>query len=255
MVGSCTNGSWHDMASVAGVVRGRRVHPSVSFVLFPGSHRILETMAREGLLADLLAAGRHGLRVDLRLVRGHRPRARRRHQEPARVQPQLPGAQRREGRRGLSLLVGGGGGLGADRRHHRSAHARRRARRARCRRSSRPRWSASWRPTAAARSCAARTSSRCRWASRWPRRSRRRCCSSSATRSRPTTSRRPARRPRLPLERAGHRRVLASSTSTPSSWRARRRPGAASSWAARPTARAPRARWRRWRRCTSACAR
>jgi aconitate hydratase len=57
MVGSCTNGSWHDMASVVGVVRGRRVHPSISFVVFPGSHRILETMAREGLLADLLATG------------------------------------------------------------------------------------------------------------------------------------------------------------------------------------------------------
>ncbi|MBI4593801.1 MAG: aconitate hydratase [Candidatus Rokubacteria bacterium] len=57
MVGSCTNGSWHDMASVTEVVRGRRVHPSVSFVLFPGSHRILDSMAREGLLADLLAAG------------------------------------------------------------------------------------------------------------------------------------------------------------------------------------------------------
>ena len=57
MVGSCTNGSWHDMASVVGVVRERRVHPSVSFVVFPGSHRILETMAREGLLADLLATG------------------------------------------------------------------------------------------------------------------------------------------------------------------------------------------------------
>ena len=57
MVGSCTNGSWHDMASVTDVVRGRRVHPSISFVLFPGSHRILQTMAREGLLTDLLAAG------------------------------------------------------------------------------------------------------------------------------------------------------------------------------------------------------
>ncbi|PYN61898.1 MAG: aconitate hydratase [Candidatus Rokuibacteriota bacterium] len=38
MVGSCTNGSWHDMSSVTGVL-------------------ILETMAREGLLADLLATG------------------------------------------------------------------------------------------------------------------------------------------------------------------------------------------------------
>jgi aconitate hydratase len=42
---------------VVGVVRERRVHPSVSFVVFPGSHRILETMAREGLLTDLLASG------------------------------------------------------------------------------------------------------------------------------------------------------------------------------------------------------
>src|SRR2546421_3723748 len=57
MVGSCTNGSWHDMASVADIVRGRRVHSSVSFVLFPGSHKILETMAREGVLTDLIAAG------------------------------------------------------------------------------------------------------------------------------------------------------------------------------------------------------
>jgi aconitate hydratase len=57
MVGSCTNGSWHDMSSVAAVLRGRSVHPSVSFVLFPGSHRILETMARQGPLADLISAG------------------------------------------------------------------------------------------------------------------------------------------------------------------------------------------------------
>ena len=56
-VGSCTNGSWHDMAQVTSVVRGRRVHPNVSFVLFPGSHRILATMAREALLTDLIAAG------------------------------------------------------------------------------------------------------------------------------------------------------------------------------------------------------
>jgi aconitate hydratase len=57
MVGSCTNGSWEDMWAVAEVLRGGRVHAATSFVLFPGSHRILETMAREGLLADLLAAG------------------------------------------------------------------------------------------------------------------------------------------------------------------------------------------------------
>jgi aconitate hydratase len=57
LVGSCTNGSWEDMYAVTQVVKGRRVSPSVSFVLFPGSHRILEVMAREGLVTDLLAAG------------------------------------------------------------------------------------------------------------------------------------------------------------------------------------------------------
>jgi aconitate hydratase len=56
-VGSCTNGSWHDMVQVTNVVRGKRVHPSISFVLFPGSHRILETMAHERVLADLISAG------------------------------------------------------------------------------------------------------------------------------------------------------------------------------------------------------
>jgi len=57
MVGSCTNSSWEDMQAVARVLEGRKVAPAVSFVVFPGSHRILEVMAREGLLATLLAAG------------------------------------------------------------------------------------------------------------------------------------------------------------------------------------------------------
>ena len=57
MVGSCTNSSWEDMQAVTRVLEGRKVAPSVSFVVFPGSHRILEVMAREGLLAPLLAAG------------------------------------------------------------------------------------------------------------------------------------------------------------------------------------------------------
>ena len=57
MVGSCTNSSWEDMQAVTRVLEGRTVAPSVSLVVFPGSHRILEVMAREGLLATLLAAG------------------------------------------------------------------------------------------------------------------------------------------------------------------------------------------------------
>src|SRR5262249_9936836 len=57
VVGSCTNSSWEDMWAVAHAIRGKRVASMLSLVVFPGSARILEIMAREGLLADLLAAG------------------------------------------------------------------------------------------------------------------------------------------------------------------------------------------------------
>ena len=45
------------MSVVAEVLRGNRIHPDVSFVLFPASQQVLETMARQGLVADLIAAG------------------------------------------------------------------------------------------------------------------------------------------------------------------------------------------------------
>ncbi len=57
VVGSCTNGSWDDMYAVTQIVRGKQVHAPLSVVLFPGSRRVMEAMAREGLTADLLAAG------------------------------------------------------------------------------------------------------------------------------------------------------------------------------------------------------
>lgn len=57
MVGSCTNGSYMDLKAVAQIVRGRRVHPDVTFFVHPSSRLDLEALAREGLLADLIAAG------------------------------------------------------------------------------------------------------------------------------------------------------------------------------------------------------
>jgi aconitate hydratase len=57
IVGSCTNGSWEDMVAFTDIVRGKQMHPSLSGVIFPGSRRVLEAMAREGLVADLLATG------------------------------------------------------------------------------------------------------------------------------------------------------------------------------------------------------
>ncbi len=118
MVGSCTNGSWEDMESVVGVVRGRQ-RASVDLVRrLPGQPPHPRDDGARGAAGRPARRRRDGLGADLRLVRGHRPRPRRRHQEPARVQPQLPGPQRRQGRRDLPLLVGDGRGLRAHRRHH-----------------------------------------------------------------------------------------------------------------------------------------
>jgi aconitate hydratase len=57
MVGSCTNGSYHDLAAVARVMRGRQVDPRVTCVMFPGSMQAAISLARNGHTADLLAAG------------------------------------------------------------------------------------------------------------------------------------------------------------------------------------------------------
>jgi len=57
MVGSCTNGSYTDLQAVARVVKGQRVHPEVFFFIHPSSRTAVELLAREGLLADLIAAG------------------------------------------------------------------------------------------------------------------------------------------------------------------------------------------------------
>ena len=56
-IGSCTNSSLRDFAVVAAILKGRRVHPRTSLVVSPGSRQVLTMIAREGILADLIAAG------------------------------------------------------------------------------------------------------------------------------------------------------------------------------------------------------
>lgn len=57
LIGSCTNSSYRDLKTVALMLRGKGVHPSVSVGLAPGSRQVLMMLAREGLLADLVGAG------------------------------------------------------------------------------------------------------------------------------------------------------------------------------------------------------
>ena len=56
-IGSCTNSSYQDMMRVARIMKGKRVHPDVSLVIGPGSRQVLTMLARNGALADMMAAG------------------------------------------------------------------------------------------------------------------------------------------------------------------------------------------------------
>jgi aconitate hydratase len=56
-IGSCTNSSYVDMVRVARILKGHHAHPNVSFAVAPGSRQVLQMLAREGALADLLGAG------------------------------------------------------------------------------------------------------------------------------------------------------------------------------------------------------
>ncbi|MGB3990826.1 MAG: aconitate hydratase [Acetivibrionales bacterium] len=56
-IGSCTNSSYMDMIKVAKILKGKTVHPDVSLVIAPGSKQVLTMLAKEGALADMVAAG------------------------------------------------------------------------------------------------------------------------------------------------------------------------------------------------------
>lgn len=62
-VGSCTNSSVMDLELAAAILRGKRVHPRVSFTVSPGSKQALTMIARSGALTDLISAGARILEV------------------------------------------------------------------------------------------------------------------------------------------------------------------------------------------------
>ena len=57
LVGSCTNSSYRDLMTLAGALKGKKVHPDVSAGVSPGSRQVFEMIARNGALADLIASG------------------------------------------------------------------------------------------------------------------------------------------------------------------------------------------------------
>lgn len=56
-IGSCTNSSYTDMMKVASILKGKTVCPSVSLCIAPGSKQVLNMLALNGALSDMISAG------------------------------------------------------------------------------------------------------------------------------------------------------------------------------------------------------
>ena len=56
-IGSCTNSSYEDLMKVAKILKGRKVHKDVSLVIAPGSRQVMEMLARNGALGDIISSG------------------------------------------------------------------------------------------------------------------------------------------------------------------------------------------------------
>jgi aconitate hydratase len=57
LIGSCTNSSYRDLKTVALMLRGKKIHPDIEVGVAPGSRQVVEMLAKEGLLGDLVSAG------------------------------------------------------------------------------------------------------------------------------------------------------------------------------------------------------
>ena len=56
-IGSCTNSSLMDMSKVAHILKGKTVHPDVSLSIAPGSKQVLNMLAKNGMLSNMIDAG------------------------------------------------------------------------------------------------------------------------------------------------------------------------------------------------------
>jgi len=57
VVGSCTNSSYADLMMTAKVLKGRRIDNMVEFAVAPGSREVLNMLAENGAMADMISAG------------------------------------------------------------------------------------------------------------------------------------------------------------------------------------------------------
>ncbi|MEN6386297.1 MAG: aconitate hydratase [Phycisphaerales bacterium] len=57
IIGSCTNSSFTDLMMVAKVLKGKTINPSVEFAIAPGSKQVMNMLAANGALSDIIASG------------------------------------------------------------------------------------------------------------------------------------------------------------------------------------------------------
>ena len=56
-MGSCTNSSYRDLSIVAGMLQGRKIHPSVTAALAPGSRQVVLSLIQDGKWEHIISAG------------------------------------------------------------------------------------------------------------------------------------------------------------------------------------------------------
>ena len=57
VIGSCTNGRYHDLLVASKILEGRKVHPKVRLLVFPGSKEVYLKAVKEGIIEKLTEAG------------------------------------------------------------------------------------------------------------------------------------------------------------------------------------------------------
>lgn len=63
LVGSCTNSSYKDLMTVAAILKGKKIDPEVSFAVSPGSRQVMEMIAKNGALLEIVKAGARILEI------------------------------------------------------------------------------------------------------------------------------------------------------------------------------------------------
>ena len=57
LIGSCTNSSYADLYLVGQLLKGKKINPSVSLGIAPGSREVLMMLSQDGSLANMIASG------------------------------------------------------------------------------------------------------------------------------------------------------------------------------------------------------